>query len=196
MEMTIYTTLPSLENFKGFDNNLANAIWSVSVYNAPRDTGNLQRNISMIASTEKRISILYNAFNAPYLHYLEEGLGPIKKHKGYIEDLTMIDVFSLLILYYKRGLGGVYTRPNVVLGTSKYGAMFSEKKLLKDMGQSLNTTLSADERMSLGRIYSRSKIGSNQKTSRRGMQVNIPHKRYKNVSNRTFDLFYTSQDLY
>lgn len=196
MEMTIETSQPKLNYFLGFDTNLANAIWNITVINAPRDTGNLQRNISMTASTRKKIEIFYNAFNAPYLHFLEEGIGPIKKHQGYINEKTVGDVFNLLITYYKKGLSGIYARPTITLKESKHGPMFSEKKLLKEMKQNLNSVLNADERMQLGRIYARSSLGDNRKTSRRGMQVEISSRGYKRSSTRTFDLFYTNETLY
>lgn len=192
MEMTITT---SQVFFRGFNNNLANGIWNITVNEAPEDTGNLKRNISMLASTRKRTDVFYNAFNAPYLHYLEMGMGPIKKHKGYIEVKTIGSVFGLLIQYYKNGLDGIYSRPSISLNVSKNGPMFSEKKLLREMKQSM-ATLNADERMQLGRIYSRSVTDSNQRTSRRGMQVEISKRNYVQKQTRTFDLFYTNQKLY
>lgn len=192
MEMTITT---SSIYFRGFNDNLANAIWNIAVDNAPEDTGNLKRNISRTASTYKRIEIFYNAFNAPYLHYLEMAMGPIKKHKGYIEVKTIEEVFYILVIYFKSGLNMIYKKPDVKLSISKHGPMFSERKLLKEMKQSVST-LNADERMQLGQIYSRSVIGSNQRTSRRGMQVDIERVGYTKRETKTFDLFYTTEKLY
>lgn len=191
MEMTIYTN----KRTKGFDNNLSNALWHIAINNAPRDTGNLQRNITRSANAPKRIAITYNAFNAPYLHYLEEGMGPVKKHKGFISIDTIVDYMSALSSYFKNGkLDIIFDKPSIKLDISKHGPMFSEKKLLKIMRED-DPLLTADERMQLGQLYSRSKTGSNKRWSSIGEKAKLS-RGYKRSMNRKFDLFYTNEELY
>ena len=190
MELTVYTD----KRIKGFETNLANALWHIAINNAPRDTGNLQRNITLSANSPKRMGITYNAFNAPYLHYLEEGMGPIKKHKGFISQDTIADFMNVISTYMIRGEIGIFERPNVKLDISRHGAMFSEKKLLKIMRID-DHTLTADERMQLGNIYARSKLGIGKRWSSIGQKATLS-RGYSRSMNRKFSLYYTSDDLY
>lgn len=189
MEMTVVTN----KNKKAFTSNLANAIWQISINNAPRDTGNLQRNITLSSNTSRKIGITYNAFNAPYLHYLEMGEGPIKKHKGFIGVNTVVDVMNILIKYVKGDIG-IFERPNVKLEISRHGPMFSEKKLLKIMRVD-DPILTADERMQLGQIYSRNKLNTNKRWSNIGEKAKLD-RTYRRSMTRKFNFYYTSEELY
>ena len=190
MEMTIYVD----KHIKEFNTNLSNALWHIAINNAPRDTGNLQRNITRHANTQKRMGITYNAFNAPYLHYLEEGMGPIKKHKGFISVNTIADFMSMLVKYLKGKDIGIYSKPTVKLDWSKHGAMFYEKQLLKIMRED-DPSLTANERMQLGRIYARNKRNTGQRWSSVGEKAKLD-RTYKRSVNRKFSLYYTNEDLY
>ena len=55
---------------------LGNWLWHIAIAYAPYDTGNLRRAITMSKNSPLRKQYIYNALNAIYLHYLEEGMGP------------------------------------------------------------------------------------------------------------------------
>lgn len=137
-------------------------LWNIAVSNAPMDTGNLRRAITMNKNSDTKKQYVYNALNAVYLHYLEEGMGPVKKHKGFISNKTVGDFIQELIYYFKTGKTGMITTPPVAtLTISKHGPMFYEKKIANSLGWS-DRTLTADDRQKLSQIRYRALSNSNQ----------------------------------
>lgn len=136
-------------------------LWNLAVSNAPIDTGNLRRAITMTKNSGTKKQYVYNALNAVYLHYLEEGMGPVKKHKGYISQKTMGDFIQELIYYFKTGKTGMITTPPVAtLTTSKWGPMFYERKMAQALGWS-DKQITADDRRKLSQIRYRGLAQSN-----------------------------------
>ena len=136
-------------------------LWNVAVSNAPIDTGNLRRAITMTKNSPTKKQYVYNALNAVYLHYLEEGMGPVKKHKGFISQKTMGDFIQELISYFKTGKTGMITTPPVAtLTVSKHGHMFYERKMARALGWS-DKQITADDRRKLSQIRYRGLAQSN-----------------------------------
>jgi ribosomal protein L13 len=166
-------------------------LWNIAVSDAPIDTGNLRKAITMTKNGAKSKQYVYNALNAVYLHYLEEGLGPIKKHKGFISEKTVGDFIQEIIYYVKTGKTGLITTPPVAtLQMSKNGKMFYEKKIANSLGWSGNQ-LSADDRKKLSQIRYRYVANSN-KASISGEKPTSRYL-YKRSQNRKTNVFWLDE---
>jgi len=182
-------------NVKTLSPTLGMSLWNIAVANAPMDTGNLRRAITMNRNGEKHKTYTYNALNAVYLHYLEEGMGPVKKHKGFISQMTMGDMIQEIIYYFKTG-GKVLastTPPSVTLSESKQGLMFYEKKLAKALQWS-DSSLTADDRRKLSQIRYRGLVGSNA-TRISGEKISTKYS-YKRSKNQKTDVFFMDTPIY
>jgi len=127
-------------------------LWNVAVLLAPEDTGNLKRSITMNRNSDKTKLITYNVFNAVYLHYLEEGMGSVKKYKDFIKTQTVGQFIVEIIDYIKTGkTKGFGTKPLVTLSISSNGAMFYERRMLKQLDGS-KKNLTADDRKTLSQL--------------------------------------------
>lgn len=141
---------------------LGNWLWHIAIAYAPYDTGNLRRAITMNKNSSTRKQYIYNALNAIYLHYLEKGMGPVKKHKGFISNLTVGNMIQELIAYFKTGKTGILTfPPSATLTVSKQGPMFYERKMINALGWS-KTQLTADDRKKLSQMRYHSLVTSKQ----------------------------------
>lgn len=127
-------------------------LWNRAIDCASYDTGNLRRSIVMSKNGGSQKQYVYNAMNALYLHYLEEGMGPIKKHKGYISEKTMAIFITEIIYYLKTGkTSEVATIPLITLNKSKNGPMFHEKRIMGKFDVAWQT-LTADDRRKMSRF--------------------------------------------
>jgi hypothetical protein len=146
---------------KGFSKELAMWLWNIAVSLAPYDTGNLRRGITLNNSSNNKITVVYNAYTALYLHYLEEGMGSVKKHKGFISELT-VGAFVQEIIFYiqtlKRPL--IVSKPMTTLRVSEQGAMFYEKRILNAIGFSKTSLITADDRQKLSNLRYMSKFNT------------------------------------
>ena len=180
----------------GFTKEVGYVLNNIAIDIAPYDTGNLRRAIGLMSNTKKRIVVEYDAFEAYYLHYLEMGQGPIKKHKGFISERTMAAYILILADYFSRGeiRYEVQSKPTVNLQRSKHGAMFSEKILLREMKHQ-DYGVTADDRRRLSNIYFRSINESNKEIS--SLRNRAKTKRlYKLKENKEINLFYTDVGLF
>lgn len=108
-----------LEN--GFDPSWGGYIHNIAVMCAPYDTGNLRKAISLAKNTPKLIRIQYNHLQANYIYYLEEGIGPVTKHKDFIKNLTVNTIMEQLTGIILTGVNPTFTSPPVVaLRRSQY----------------------------------------------------------------------------
>jgi small nuclear ribonucleoprotein (snRNP)-like protein len=105
---------------------------------APYDTGNSRRAITLKGNTSKKITIGYNTSEANYIKFLEEGIGPVKKYKGYIGDKTRLAIVEELMFYLQTGQKPMFTStPHVTLRSSK--SVFStERKYLNQADMHTN----------------------------------------------------------
>jgi hypothetical protein len=169
-------------------------LWNIAVSNSPIDTGNLRRAITMNTNSLTKKKYVYNAFNAIYLHYLEEGMGPVKKHKGFISEKTVGDFIQELIYYFKTGKTGMVTTPPVAtLSMSKNGPMFHERKISKFLDWS-SKELSADDRQKLSQLRYRALNNSN----RERISGRKPTSRYlyKKGMNQKADNWFIDMPIY
>jgi len=131
MDFDITVTPEQFEKIKNLDTSLGMWFWNMAVMVAPYDTGNSRKAITLTKNTSKKIQIRYNTTHANYIKFLEEGLGPVKKYKGYIGDITRLAITQELIFYLLTAQKPMFTStPHVVLRSSK--SVFSqERKFLK-----------------------------------------------------------------
>jgi len=141
------------KNMNGFSKGLAMWLWNISVAVAPYDTGNLRRAITLNTASQNKIKVSYNIYDAIYLHYLEEGMGSVKKHKGFIGDVTVGAFIRELVYYAKTQKEPLITsRPMTSLRVSENSPMFYERRILNAIGLKWAKTVTADDRMKLSNL--------------------------------------------
>lgn len=169
-------------------------LWNIAVSLAPYDTGNLRRAITLNSNTDTRKKFVYNAFNAVYLHYLEEGMGSVKKHKGFISERTVGAFVQEIITYLITGKQPIISSPPVAtLGISRHGAMFHENKILKSLNLS-TMNITADDRRKLSQLKFRNITPANT-MSAGGKQTDI-RRLYKNNLNKDISHFWIDEKDY
>lgn len=169
-----------------FSKDLAMWLWNVAVVIAPYDTGNLRRAITLNKASDNKMAIQYNAFNALYLHYLEEGMGSVKKHKGFISEDTMMAFVSELIAYFKTGKPGLLVnKPMTTLRVSGNTPMYHERKILHKLGFDTSMPVTADERKLMSQIKFRKMNQSNR--MRIGGKKTYVRRLYRMSQNRQID---------
>ena len=149
------------EDWDGLTSDFAYWLWNASMTPIPYDTGNLRSSYNMKNNSQKRIRYGFDKTKAYYIDYLEEGVGPVTKYKGFIKNqMVGILVQELLAFISTNKVGSITTKPRVELRISQHKRPFPyERRILKEMGTRLNY-LSADERRSLSKIMYRSKTGN------------------------------------
>lgn len=163
----------------GLDDDLANSIWQLLVYSAPYDTGNLRSAIKKQTSNNKRIKYIYDTKQAVYLQFLEEGLGFVKKYKGFIEYTSVGEAIKEILYWAETGKTTFDGVPTVVLqgrlnkkaGRSFIGGkpMGYEKRMLNDT----KTSLTARERGKLSQLNYKMYNGIAKPNQFRGQSVNL-----------------------
>ena len=96
VDKVLYVPKNRYEDTKTLSSDLGYAAWNAAIYNAPKDTGNLRASITLVRNTPNLIHIRYNAFFAMYVYYLEEGIGFVTKHAGFIKNRTVPTIVSLV----------------------------------------------------------------------------------------------------
>ena len=152
MDFYIEITEDVYEQIKNLDQSLGMWFWNIAVMTAPYDTGNLRRAIALKKNTNKHIQIKYDTMKANYLHFLEMGIGPVKKHKGFIEDKTKLAITEQLIIYLKTGIKPLFTPVPFVALRSSRNPFPRERGLLRAAGMN-SKVISANERMKISQIY-------------------------------------------
>jgi hypothetical protein len=169
-----------------FGKDLAMWLWNIAVVLAPYDTGNLRRAITLNKASDNKMSIKYNAFNALYLHYLEEGMGSVKKHKGFISEDTMMAFVGELIAYFKTGKPGLLVnKPMTTLRLSTNTPMYHERKILTKLGYDTSSSVTADERQMMSQIKY-NKLTQSNRVSVGGKKTYV-RRLYRRSMNRQID---------
>jgi len=126
-------------NVKSFDEALGMWFWNMAVMIAPYDSGNLRRSITLASNTSKKINIRYSLMRANYIKFLEEGMGPVKKHVQFIGTKTRLAIVEQLIIYLQTGKKPMFTRtPYVSLRNTK-GVFPAEKAFLRSSNMGTQT---------------------------------------------------------
>lgn len=124
---------------------------NIAVILAPLDTGNLRRSIGITSNTRLRKTIRYNTMNANYTKFLELGLGPVKKHKGFISEDTTLAITEGVINLIKTGEYPFLSfTPQIQLkDTSR---LFSREKQILKAHDIKSNAISAEIRRKISRI--------------------------------------------
>ena len=161
-EITIYVSEERYNQLleKGFDSSLGYYFHNVAVMCMAYDTGNARGAISLTRNTPKFIQIDYNLLKANYIKFLEEGIGPVKKHKGMISVVTVGAIGEQLVGWLLTGSNPTFTSPPVVaLRTSQYRPFMakssvtglSERDVLRQAGM-YDKAISASARKEVSKI--------------------------------------------
>jgi len=163
----------------GLNDDLANSIWQLLVYSAPYDTGNLRSAIKKQISTKNKIMFIYDLSQALYIDFLEQGVGFIKKYKGFIENKSVGETIKEVLYWAETDKNTFSGVPIVVLRgrlMKKAGRMFEggapmgyEKNILVDT----KLPLTAKERNLLSQLNYKMFNGTPKIGQYKGQSVNI-----------------------
>jgi len=151
MDFYITLTEEQFEKVKNLDTSLGMWFWNMAVMISPYDTGNARRAITLTSNTSKRINIRYNLMQANYIKFLEEGVGPVKKYKGYISNRTRMAIVEELIFYLKTGQTPMFTTTPFVLLRSSKNVFHGERKYLSQADMHTNA-ITANARNKISKI--------------------------------------------
>jgi hypothetical protein len=170
---------------ESFDESLGMWFWNIAVMIAPYASGNLRRSITLASNNSKKINIRYNLMRANYMKFLEEGIGPVKKHTQFIGTKTRLAIVEQLIIYLQTGKKPMFTRtPYVSLRNTK-GVFPAEKAFLRSANMGTQT-INANVRGKISQIretayrkqnslkttsFSGKKVATNRTRSPNGMSV-------------------------
>lgn len=151
MDFYIEVSEDTYDKVKEFDEALGMWFWNMAVMIAPYDTGALRMAITLASNTSKKINIRYSLMRAVHIKFLEEALGPVKKHYQFIGTKTRLAIVEQLIIYLQTGKRPMFTRtPYVSLRTTK-GVFPSEKAFLRSANMGTQT-INANTRMQISQI--------------------------------------------
>lgn len=147
------------------DSGIAHSIWNVLIENAPYDTGNLRSSIRLAKDSGKRLLYVYDENQARYLDFLERGVGPVKKYKGFISK-TSLNWSTIELVSWLKGNKPTNTNVPVVvlrgrvrgkktINTGNGKPIGYEKKYIKNKG----TQLTAKERSMMSKLYVKEGFG-------------------------------------
>lgn len=146
---------------------------NIAVMLAPMDTGNLRRSITLTKNNERRKQIRYNTMLANYLRFLENGDGPVKKHKGFISvDTTTSIVEGISNIILTGDYPYLSFSPNVELKDTEN--IFSKERQILRSNDIKTDRISANIRRSISKLREseyRNKIGIN-KFGTSGKKIN------------------------
>jgi len=139
--MDFYISVPEeiYEQVKNLDSSLGMWFWNIAVMIAPYKTGNLRSAITLNSNTSKLINIRYNLTRANYIKFLELGVGPVKKYKGFIENQTRLAVLEQLIIYLETAKKPMFTSTPFVTLKSSQSVFPQEKAFLRQADMNVNS---------------------------------------------------------
>jgi hypothetical protein len=162
--------------------DLSDSLWNIAILNAPYRTGNLRSNIKRVEKTEAKTKFVYDLSQAPYIDFLEKGIGRNKKHVGFIEITTVNEMVKEIIQTAMTGIQSFDAIPTVSLRTDK--ARNYERKILKQMDVSVERRINAFERATLGFKYNLKRKSARRTMSKYNniekVNINVPNDKYGN----------------
>lgn len=139
----------------GFPTALGYWFWNMAVMIAPEDTGNLKRSITLASNSPRKIRIRYDLSAANYTKFLEEGVGPVKKYKGFISVDTTAAITEQAISWIITGKTPMFLvtspKPFVSLKSSSNQPFSWERAYLKQADVNAKT-ITAKSRMEISKI--------------------------------------------
>ena len=181
MDITLYVDQKRYDEISqnGFPASLGQYAHNIAVMIMAYDTGNARSAISLTTNTSKRFTVDYNLLKANYIKFLDEGVGPVKKHKGIVSVLTVGAIAEEMVGWILSGTNPTFTSaPVVALRQSQYrpfGAKssvtgLSEKDVLRQSQMNTNT-ISAQARQEVSKIreYTYLRLAGCKPSNKRGV---------------------------
>ena len=162
MDITLYVDQKRYDEISqnGFPASLGQYAHNIAVMIMRYDTGNAKSAISLTHNSPKSFTIDYNLLKAKYVKFLDEGVGPVKKHKGIVSVLTVGAIAEEMVGWILSGTNPTFTSPPVVaLRQSKYRPFsakssvtgLSEKNMLQYSSMNSNA-ISASARSEINKV--------------------------------------------
>ena len=154
LDFYLNVTDEQYDNIKNLNSLLGMALFNIAVLNAPIDTGNLRRSITLASNTSKKINVRYNLSVANYAKFLELGVGPVKKYKGFISQKTTASMVEEIISFIKSGKISSWTygvSPVVLLKRTSH-IFGQERKVIEKANIKARNTLTANQRKQISKI--------------------------------------------
>lgn len=184
MNINVEVTEKQLDYAKEFGIDFAYLMLNIGVMLAPFDTGNLRSSITISRNDKRAKQIRYNTMVANYTRFLEEGAGPVKKHKGFISVDTKLAIVEGVINLIKTGeYPFMSTIPTVELKDTEN--LFSKEKQILKAHDIKTDRISANVRRRISQMREREYRSMNgiKSFSVRGLKVETT-KSYAYGSNR------------
>lgn len=131
MDIYINLTKEQFEKVKNLDSSVGMNAWNTAVMLTPYLTGNARNAIVLARNTSKKITITYDLMKANYIRFLEEGVGPVKKHKGFISTKTALAIAENIVVYLKTGKPLMFNATPQFTLRSTTSVFNQEKKFLR-----------------------------------------------------------------
>ena len=181
MDITLYVDQKRYDEISqnGFPSLLGHFSHLIAVQIMAYDTGNARSAISLTHNSPKRFTIDYNLLKANYIKFLEEGVGPVKKHKGIISVLTVGAISEEIVGWILSGIKTRFTSPaTVALRQSQYRPFgvkssvtgLSEVDILRQSQMSTNN-ISAQARREVSKLreYTYLRLAGGKPSNKRGV---------------------------
>lgn len=154
MDINIYLTPEEFERVRNLDYRLGYEAWKIADMIAPFDTGNLRSAISLARNNSKLIRIQYNMMTANYIKFLEEGIGPVKKYKGFISVDTTAAIMESVVGYLQSGGKSLptFVRRPIIEKRLSANIFSSEQRLLDFTNRINNNVITFDQRRKISQI--------------------------------------------
>lgn len=156
MDFVVNVNDKQYNRVKHLNKELGMILWNIAVLNAPYDTGNLRRAISLASNNSNNIRIQYSLLNANYIKFLEYGYGPVKKHIGFIRSKTLSDMVEAIIGFIKvdNVYGGLLSLPPLVVLQRAKTFFWQENRVAQRLDFA-NKKMTANQRQKISRIRER-----------------------------------------
>ena len=128
MQGTLYVNQARYDEIlkNGFPPSLGKFSHNMAVMIMAYDTGNARSAITLSHNTPTRFTVSYDLLKANYIKFLDDGVGPVKKHKGIVSVLTVGAIGEQVMNWVLTGNEPTFTSaPVVALRQSKYRPFIS-----------------------------------------------------------------------
>lgn len=177
---------------EGLNTALANSVWQTIIYETPYATGNARSAIRLNSNNKTRINFIYDDSIARYIDFLERGVGPVKKYKGFIANNSVNSTMREIVYWAQSGGKTTYNGVPVVVFRTKDDSgrnilpMGYEKKRINDLKRDTKIAITASERAKLSSMYFAEIGGSKEKGKRPEIEKSVTQRsdRFKIVDNK------------
>lgn len=144
---------------EGLTKELANSIWQTIIYETPYATGNARSAIRLNSNNKTRINFIYDDSIARYIDFLERGVGPVKKYKGFIANNSVASAMREIVYWAQSGGKTTFSGIPIVVVRNKDDEgkpilpIGYEKKRLNELKRDLGVSITASERAKLSSMY-------------------------------------------